>query len=108
MASKTDIARAVAQAEKIRISDAVSFIDTIFSTIFNLTKNEKVTLIGFGSFQQKTTKERRGRNPRTGETITIPAKTKVHFKPSSGLVTRQPVATRQAKRTAKAGNKKDV
>ena len=40
---------------------------------------------GFGSFTVKDRKERQGRNPRTGETITIPAKRDAAFKPGKEL-----------------------
>jgi len=106
MASKSDLAKAVAQAEGISIKNATSIIDTTLKTLAELTKTEKVTLIGFGSFQAKTSKERPGRNPRTGEAITIPARTSVHFKSSSKLVTKQPVTTRQAKQTTKNSKNK--
>jgi len=106
MASKADLAKAVAQAEGISIKNATSIIDTTFKILAEFTKTEKVTIIGFGSFQEKTSKQRQGRNPRTGEAITIPAITRVHYKPSSSLITKQPVATRQAKQTAKTGKNK--
>ena len=50
-----------------------------------LQANERVDLRGFGSFVVKDKKERQGRNPRTGETITIPAKRDPSFKPSKEL-----------------------
>jgi nucleoid DNA-binding protein len=53
-----------------------------------LDRGEKVDLRGFGSFQVSRKKERQGRNPRTGETITILAKKVVAFKPSKELADR--------------------
>ena len=50
-----------------------------------LSSNERVDLRGFGSFTVKDKKERQGRNPRTGETITIAAKRDVSFKPGKEL-----------------------
>jgi len=50
-----------------------------------LQTNERVDLRGFGSFAVKDRKERQGRNPRTGETITIAAKRDAVFKPSKEL-----------------------
>lgn len=38
-----------------------------------VTKGEKVTFVGFGTFEVSNRKEREGRNPKTGEAITIPA-----------------------------------
>ena len=50
-----------------------------------LAKGEKVDLRGFGSFQVSGKKERQGRNPRTGETMTIAARNVAVFKPSKEL-----------------------
>ena len=50
-----------------------------------LTKGEKVDLRGCGSFQVSGKKERQGRNPRTGESITIAARNVAVFKPSKEL-----------------------
>jgi DNA-binding protein HU-beta len=48
---------------------------TIESIMDAVAKGEKVTLVGFGSFEPRSRKEREGRNPKTGETMTIPATT---------------------------------
>ncbi len=48
-----------------------SFIDSIKKS---LKKGDKVTLVGFGTFSVAKRKARKGRNPRTGETITIKAR----------------------------------
>jgi nucleoid DNA-binding protein len=50
-----------------------------------LRSNERVDLRGFGSFVVKDRKERQGRNPRTGETITISAKRDASFKAGKEL-----------------------
>jgi len=50
-----------------------------------LARGERVTLIGFGTFQAVARKARRGRNPQTGQTIQIPAKKVPRFKPGKGL-----------------------
>ena len=50
-----------------------------------LGSNERVDLRGFGSFVVKEKKERQGRNPRTGEAITIPAKRDASFRSSKEL-----------------------
>jgi nucleoid DNA-binding protein len=50
-----------------------------------LHENQRVDLRGFGSFVVKEKKERQGRNPRTGETITIAAKRDASFKASKEL-----------------------
>jgi len=61
-------------------------IDAITSVITDaLARREKVTLVGFGTFQVVKRKTRRGRNPQTGEEIQIPAKKTPKFRPGKGL-----------------------
>ena len=50
-----------------------------------LARGERVTLVGFGTFQAVARKARRGRNPQTGETIQIPAKRVPKFKAGKNL-----------------------
>jgi DNA-binding protein HU-beta len=63
-------------AEKASVTkkeaDAVltAAIDAIMETV---AEGKKVTLVGFGSFERRDRKEREGRNPKTGETMVIPA-----------------------------------
>lgn len=45
----------------------------------------RVKVPGLGIFETKRVKSRRGRNPRTGEELTIPSYTKIRFKPTSSL-----------------------
>jgi nucleoid DNA-binding protein len=62
-------------------------VDSVFETIGEaLRANERVDLRGFGSFTVKDRKERQGRNPRTGEAITIAAKPDASFKPGKELM----------------------
>ncbi|MDD5194947.1 MAG: HU family DNA-binding protein [Candidatus Omnitrophica bacterium] len=51
----------------------------------SLKKQEPVAISGFGTFKVKQTKARQGRNPKTGETIQIPAKKKIAFRASKEL-----------------------
>ncbi|MBU6230195.1 MAG: HU family DNA-binding protein [Cyanobacteria bacterium REEB459] len=46
---------------------------TIDAIVEAVAKGEKVTLVGFGSFERRERKEREGRNPKTGDTMVIPA-----------------------------------
>ena len=64
MATKADTTQKVATA----LLNAL--IDSITQTV---ASGEKVTLVGFGSFEPRERKAREGRNPKTGETIDIPA-----------------------------------
>ncbi len=62
--------------------------DALNATLKAITKavaSEKVQLVGFGTFETKTRPARTGLNPRTKETIQIPACKYVSFKPSSSL-----------------------
>jgi len=59
-----------------------AFIEVITDA---LQKGEKIALPGFGIFQVKERSERKGRNPKTGEIITIPARKVVAFKPAKQL-----------------------
>ncbi len=51
----------------------------------SLESGEDVLISGFGKFQVKTKKERRGRNPATGEDLTLPSRKVVTFKSSGRL-----------------------
>jgi len=50
-----------------------------------LARGERVTLVGFGTFQVTKRKARRGRNPQTGQTIQIPARKVPRFKPGKNF-----------------------
>ncbi len=65
-------------------------LDVAVSKVLNcisssLAAGEDVSLAGFGNFNVKSRKERQGRNPRTGEAITIAASKSVGFKPAKAL-----------------------
>ena len=59
-----------------------SFMEAVSET---LNSGQKVTLVGFGTFQTANRKARKGRNPKNGAEILIPAKTIAKFKPGSSL-----------------------
>lgn len=65
---------------------AADIVDSILNSIRDsLRKREDVAISGFGTFRVKQTKARMGRNPKTGETIQIPAKKKIAFRASKDL-----------------------
>ncbi|MDJ0600323.1 MAG: HU family DNA-binding protein [Crocosphaera sp.] len=66
IAAETDVSQAVVT----KILTAIT--ETIVETVAN---GDKVTLVGFGTFEPRDRKERKGVNPKTGETMTIPATT---------------------------------
>lgn len=84
--TKTNLIDHVAQATKGTKKETEQLIDAVLTSITEaLVKGEKVDLRGFGSFQVSGKKERQGRNPRTGETMTIAARNVAVFKPSKEL-----------------------
>jgi len=81
--TKNNLIDHVTEATKGSRKETQLVIDALLATIIEtLAKGEKVDLRGFGSFQVSGKKERQGRNPRTGETVTIAARNVAVFKPS--------------------------
>jgi len=65
---------------------AATAVDSLIEGVTGaLKKNQRVTLVGFGTFGVSKRKARTGRNPQTGETIKIKAKRAVRFKPGKQL-----------------------
>ena len=84
--NKTELITAVAAHTGLTRKDAEKAIGTAFEIISDqLIQGEKVQIAGFGSFEVKTREARVGRNPRTNETIQIPASRSATFKPSKNL-----------------------
>ncbi len=66
--------------------EAAEVVESVFSMIKNtLERGEKIKISGFGNFQVRDKNERVGRNPQTGEEITISARRVLTFKPSQVL-----------------------
>ena len=84
--NNSDLADAVASAHGLSKADAKKVVDTVFSTIGEAAaKGDEVSLNGFGKFKVKASAERQGRNPATGETITIKASKKLGFTPAKSI-----------------------
>jgi nucleoid DNA-binding protein len=84
--TKRQLIEKVAAKTELKKSEVEVAVDSVLAMIAEaLQANERVDLRGFGSFVVKKRKERQGRNPRTGETITIAAKRDAGFKPSKEL-----------------------
>ena len=84
--NKTEIIAAVAAKAQITKKDAEAVVNATLATIVeSLAKGEKVQIAGFGNFEVKTREARVGRNPRTKETIQIPATRLPAFKASKTL-----------------------
>jgi len=61
-------------------------VNAVFSAITDsLSREEKLALVDFGTFQVMKRKARRGRNPQTGKELQVPAKKVPKFKPGKGL-----------------------
>ena len=84
--NKAQLIDAIASGASMTKADAGKTLGALTSAISDgLKKGERISFPGFGTFSITERKARTGRNPRTGETITIPAKKVVKFKPSSKL-----------------------
>jgi DNA-binding protein HU-beta len=84
--NKTNLIEQIAQSTDRTKKEAEQVIDAVLTAIADaLEKGEKVDLRGFGSFQVNGKKERQGRNPKTGETLTIAARNVAVFKPGREL-----------------------
>ena len=84
--NKTELIAAVAEKTGLTKKDAERVVNATVDTIIaEMQKGERVSLSGFGIFEVKTREARTGRNPRTKETIQIPASKAPVFKASSAL-----------------------
>ncbi|MFS0892290.1 HU family DNA-binding protein [Peribacillus frigoritolerans] len=84
--NKTELVKAVSTQAELTQKDAAKAVDALFETISNtLVKEEKIQLIGFGTFEVRERAARTGRNPQTGEEISIAASKIPAFKPGKEL-----------------------
>ena len=84
--NKESLVKEVAEQAGVTKADASKAIDAIFDAIQgSLKKGEPVALVGFGSFKVSKRNARIGRNPRTGENISIPEKMVSSFSPGKIL-----------------------
>lgn len=79
--NKQDLISAVAETSGLTKSDASKAVEGVFDAITSsLKKGDEVRLVGFGTFSVSQRKASTGRNPRTGETMTIKASSQPKFK----------------------------
>jgi integration host factor subunit beta len=84
--TKADLVEDVARAAELTKKDAERLVEIVFESIIDtLNKGEKIELRGFGSFRVRERGARRGRNPKTGDPVNIPAKRVPYFKPGKEL-----------------------
>lgn len=83
---KSDLAELVSARTNLNRSQASHAVGALFDVIFEaLTEEKRVAVTGFGTFDVRASRERTGVKPGTTERITIPARKRVGFKPSSPL-----------------------
>lgn len=84
--TRTQLVERIAERTGRPKAEADTLVEAVLSTISDaLASGDTVELRGFGRFQVNQRKERQGRSLHTGETITIPAKRAVAFKPGKEL-----------------------
>ena len=84
--TKAELVEDVARAAELTKKDAERLVEIVFESIIEtLNQGEKIELRGFGSFRVRERGARRGRNPKTGDPVSIPAKRVPYFKPGKEL-----------------------
>ncbi|HZK25567.1 MAG TPA: HU family DNA-binding protein [Oscillospiraceae bacterium] len=84
--NKSELIGVVAEKTGMTKKDIEKVVNAVFDGIGeSLAQGDKVQIIGFGTFDVRDRKEREGRNPATGETITIPAVKVPVFKAGKAL-----------------------
>jgi DNA-binding protein HU-beta len=84
--NKADLINSIAEYAKLTKVDAGKALDTLTTTIADTLKaGGSISLVGFGSFEVKERAERMGRNPQTGQEITIAAAKVPAFKAGKTL-----------------------
>ncbi len=84
--NKSELIEKVSTALETTKAEAAKAVNAMLSTITStLKKGQKVTIAGFGTFSVVKQKARKGKNPRTGESIKIRARKAPKFKAGKGL-----------------------
>ncbi len=84
--NKNDLVTAVAESTGLSKADCTKAVDGVFDAITDSLKaGTEVRLVGFGTFEVRRRAASKGRNPRTGEAIDIPASNQPKFKAGKGL-----------------------
>lgn len=88
--NKEDLVNMIAAKTRLTKKETSHILDSLTETIMDtVASGDKVVLVGFGTFEPRDRKERKGMNPQTGQPITIPATTVPAF--SAGKVFKQMV-----------------
>jgi DNA-binding protein HU-beta len=84
--NKNDLVASVATNSGLSKADSTKAVDAVFDSITaSLKGGNEVRLVGFGTFTVTQRRASEGRNPRTGETIQIPASNQPKFRAGKGL-----------------------
>lgn len=84
--SKTDLVAFIAEETGLTKADSARALDAVMAGVTKgLKKEGKVTLTGFATFNAKKKEAKMGRNPRTGESVRIPARVAITVKAGSKL-----------------------
>ena len=84
--NKSKLVNAMSVKSRLSKKDCKAALDAFIATIKDALKNgEKVQLVGFGAFEVKERAARTARNPKTNETVNIPASKLPTFKPGKAL-----------------------
>lgn len=84
--NNSDLAEKLVAEHGVTKSDARKLVDAVFAAIGDAAaQGEEVSLNGFGKFKVKASPEREGRNPGTGETMTIKSSNKLTFAPAKAV-----------------------
>lgn len=84
--TKADLVEKIQVANGFSKKESAEMLETVFSIMkTTLESGEKLKISGFGNFEVKQKADRCGRNPQTGETMTIEARRILTFKPSGVL-----------------------
>lgn len=84
--TKVDLIGAVAKDTEATKAEAEKFVKSFLETVAKtIASGETVSIAGFGNFEVGERAARKGRNPKTGESIEIPASKSLKFKPAKAL-----------------------
>ena len=84
--NKTELIAALAEKTDVSKKDADAAVSAVLGAITDALKaGDKIQLVGFGTFEVRNRAAKQGRNPRTGETMTVPASKVPAFKAGKAL-----------------------
>ena len=84
--NKSELVASVDEVAELTKKDAEKAVNAVFASVQKaLVEDDKVQIIGFGTFEVRTRAARKGRNPQTGDTIEIPASKNPVFKAGKAL-----------------------